>query len=164
MIILATDVEVVALHQAQCRLCAGWKGEARITKAAAEGDKRDHLDWHRDHDAAQIHVAKYLGEHGLQVLDTNWKHQGHQLAMVCWAPAAGPGRSPQMVLIDLRVNKRHHGAPLEKISNARRQVIRALGSAWLREHGSRADTMRIDVVGMLRDGTHGFTIEHVRDV
>ena len=36
--------------------------------------------------------------------------------------------------------------------------------AWLTAHGVRFDQIRIDVVGLLYEGTGGFTIEHVRGV
>lgn len=163
MIILATDVTVTEQHQAKCGLC-GWAGKIRTGKSAADEDREGHIGWHHDYEAAQLAVAKYVGEHGLQVLDTNWKHDGQQLALVCWGLGAGALGAPQLVLIDLRVNKRHHGGPLEQITNTRRRVMRGLGAAWLREHGRRSDTIRIDVIGVLADGAHGFTIEHVRAV
>ena len=35
---------------------------------------------------------------------------------------------------------------------------------WLSEHGKRYDQIRIDAVGLLQEGTGGFTIEHIRTV
>jgi Holliday junction resolvase-like predicted endonuclease len=165
MIITATDVTVTEQHQAQCGLC-GWAGKLRTASGPAEHDRTGHIDWHRDYEAAMLRVAGYLATRSMQVLDTNWKHGGQHLAMVCWGRGSRALGAPQLVLIDLRVNKRHHGGPLETITNTRRRVMRGLGAAWLREHGRRSDTIRIDVIGVLGDPTDdgGYTIEHVREV
>jgi hypothetical protein len=36
--------------------------------------------------------------------------------------------------------------------------------AWLNAHGIRFDRVRVDVVGLVRDPSGGYTIEHVRGV
>jgi hypothetical protein len=35
---------------------------------------------------------------------------------------------------------------------------------WLNAHGIRFDQVRVDVVGLVYDGTGGFTVEHVPGV
>ena len=42
--------------------------------------------------------------------------------------------------------------------------LRRLAAQWLSAHGVRFDQIRIDVLGLLRDGSGGFTVEHVRGV
>jgi putative endonuclease len=109
-------------------------------------------------EAAGNTAASYLEGCGFRVLDRNWRHDGHIIALVAADRCA-------LVIIDLRVCAgSRHGAPLEVITAARRQLMRRLGARWLAEHGRRADQVRIDVVGLLQDGTGGFTIEHVRAV
>ena len=56
------------------------------------------------------------------------------------------------------------GTPLDAVGHVKRRRLRRLAAQWLAAHGSRYDQIRIDVVGLLRDGADGFTIEHVRGV
>ena len=57
-----------------------------------------------------------------------------------------------------------YGTPLDAVGQAKRRRLRRLAALWLSAHGVRFDQIRIDVVGLLRDGADGFTIEHVRGV
>ena len=56
------------------------------------------------------------------------------------------------------------GTPLDAVGRAKRTRLRRLAAQWLAAHGIRFDQIRIDVLGLLRDGADGFTIEHVRGV
>ena len=56
-----------------------------------------------------------------------------------------------------------YGSPLEAVSRAKRARLR-LAVQWLNAHGVRFDHVRIDVVGLVYDGTGGFTVEHIRGV
>ncbi len=40
--------------------------------------------------------------------------------------------------------------------------LRGLAVAWLSAHGVRFDQVRVDVVGLVREATGDFTVEHVR--
>jgi putative endonuclease len=57
-----------------------------------------------------------------------------------------------------------YGSPLEAVSRAKRARLRRLAIMWLNAHGVRFDQVRIDVVGLVYEGTGGFTIEHIRGV
>ena len=57
-----------------------------------------------------------------------------------------------------------YGTPLDAVGPAKRRRLRKLAALWLSAHGIRFDQVRIDVLGLLRDGGGGFTIEHVRGV
>ena len=46
----------------------------------------------------------------------------------------------------------------------KQQRLRRLAIAWLTAHGIRFEQVRVDVVGLVRKRTGGFTVEHVRGV
>ena len=109
-------------------------------------------------EAASRAAASYLEGQGFRVLDRNWRHDTEII------PIVAVDRHT-LVVIDLRVRAgTRHGAPLDAINSSRRQAMRRLAAAWLTAHGIRFDQIRIDAVGLLQDGTGGFTIEHVRAV
>jgi putative endonuclease len=109
-------------------------------------------------EAAGNAAASYLEGCGIRIVDRNWRCDGETLSIVALDRAA-------LVVVDLRVRAgTRHGAPLEAVSAARKQTMRRLGAHWLAEHGRRPGQVRIDVVGLLQDGSGGFTIEHVRAV
>ena len=56
------------------------------------------------------------------------------------------------------------GSPLEAVSRAKRARLRRLAVQWLNAHGIRFDQVRVDVVGLVYDGTGGFTVEYVPGV
>jgi putative endonuclease len=106
--------------------------------------------------AAGEAAASYLEDCGFRVLDRNWQY-GTEIIPIIAAD------SRVFVVIDLRVRAgTRHGTPLEVIGAARQRTMRWLAARWLAEHGVRFDQIRIDVVGLLQDGTGGFTIEHIR--
>jgi putative endonuclease len=109
-------------------------------------------------EAAGKAAVGYLEGCGVRIVDRNWRCDGEIISIVALDRRA-------LVVVDLRVRAgTRHSAPLEVISVARKQTMRRLGARWLAEHGRRADQIRIDVVGLLHEGTGGFTIEHVRAV
>jgi putative endonuclease len=57
-----------------------------------------------------------------------------------------------------------YGSPLEAVGRAKRARLRRLAVGWINAHGVRFDQVRIDVVGLVYEGTGGFTIEHIRGV
>ena len=57
-----------------------------------------------------------------------------------------------------------YGSPLDAITRAKRSRLRRLAIRWLVAHGVLFDEVRIDVIGLLRDRSGQFTVEHVRGV
>ena len=113
----------------------------------------------RANDRAQALAAaiSYLKGIGFQVRDHDWNQADGSLDIV----AADQGT---LVVCVLKVTGRRYGTPLEAVGQARRRQLRGLAALWLSAHGIRFDQIRIDVLGLLRDGAGGFTIEHVRAV
>jgi putative endonuclease len=103
-------------------------------------------------------AADYLESRGLRILDRNWRSADGEIDIVA---------VERQVLVVCEVKSRtsmRYGGPLEAVSRAKRARLRRLAVQWLNAHGIRFDEVRIDVVGLLYEGTGGFTIEHVRGV
>jgi putative endonuclease len=108
--------------------------------------------------AAADQAARYLEGCGFRILDRNWRHEG-QIAPVIAADRRA------LVIIDLRVRAgTRTGTPLHTISDARKNTLRALAARWMAAHGMRYDQIRVDAIGLVQDGTGGFTVEHVKAV
>jgi putative endonuclease len=109
-------------------------------------------------EAAGREAASYLEGCGFRVLDRNWRSDSEILPIIAV-------ERHTLVVIDLRVRAgTRHGTTLEAIGADRSQTMRRLAARWLTEHGKRYDQIRIDVVGLLQEGTGGFTVEHIRAV
>jgi putative endonuclease len=104
-------------------------------------------------------AAEYLEAHGLRILDRNWRCADGEIDIVA---------VERHVLVVCEVKSQtsgmRYGSPLEAVSRAKRARLRRLAVQWLNAHGVRFDQVRIDVVGLVYEGTGGFTIEHIRGV
>jgi putative endonuclease len=97
----------------------------------------------------------YLEDHGFRILDRRWQHLDGRLDLVAVD-------NDTLVVCELRSHTARQAAPFGLLSTARRRLVRTMAVDWLREHGRRFDQIRIDVVGIIYEGSGGFTIEHVR--
>jgi putative endonuclease len=105
---------------------------------------------------ARQEAARYLAARGITVLDRDWDSPCGPIPLV--AEEGG-------VLVAVEVVTRtsgHYRVPLERVAKARR--LRRAAALWLAEHGRRSGEIRVDVIGLLRDGSGGFTVEHIRAV
>jgi len=103
-------------------------------------------------------AAEYLERAGLRILDRNWRCTDGEIDIVA---------AERRVLVVCEVKTRsgnRYGTPLEAISRAKRNRMRRLAARWLAAHGILFDEVRIDVVGLTRDSTGHFAVEHVRGV
>lgn len=100
----------------------------------------------------------YLEGCGYRILDRNWRCADGEIDIV-----AADRRTFVVCEVKTRSGTRY-GAPLEAVGKAKHRRLRRLAALWLAAHGVRFDQIRIDVLGLLRDGAGGFTIEHVRGV
>ena len=100
----------------------------------------------------------YLESRGFRILDRNWRCPDGEIDIVA---------SDRGTFVVCEVKTRsgtRFGTPFDAVGQAKRRRLRRLAAQWLAAHGSRFDQIRIDVVGLLRDGADGFTIEHVQAV
>jgi putative endonuclease len=100
----------------------------------------------------------YLESCGFRILDRNWRCADGEIDIVA---------VERHTLVVCEVKTRsgtRYGTPLDAVGQAKRRRLRKLAAQWLSAHGIRFDQVRIDVLGLLRDGAGGFTVEHVRGV
>src|ERR1700746_3224568 len=94
-------------------------------------------------------AAEYLESCGFRILDRNWRSADGEIDIVA---------VERHVLVVCEVKSRtsvRYGSPLEAVSRAKRGRLRRLAVQWLNAHGVRFDQVRIDVVGLVYDGTGG---------
>jgi putative endonuclease len=103
-------------------------------------------------------AVDYLEGCGFRILDRNWRCAEGEIDIVA---------VERHTLVVCEVKTRsgtRYGTPLEAVGRAKRNRLRRLAILWLTAHGVRFDQIRIDVVGLLYEGTGGFTIQHIRGV
>jgi putative endonuclease len=103
-------------------------------------------------------AADYLTGCGYRILDRNWRCAAGELDIVA---------VERHVFVVCEVKTRSgagYGTPLEAVGRQKQRRLRGLAVAWLTAHGIRFEQIRVDVVGLVREPTGGFTIEHVRGV
>jgi putative endonuclease len=103
-------------------------------------------------------AVEYLENAGLRILDRNWRCAEGEIDIVA---------AERQVLVICEVKTRsgtRYGSPLEAISRSKRARLRRLAIRWLVAHGVLFDEVRIDAIGLIRDESGHFQIEHVRGV
>ena len=103
-------------------------------------------------------AVTYLEGCGFRILDRNWRCADGEIDIVAV-------ERHTFVVCEVKTRSgTRFGTPLEAVGRDKRARLRRLAVRWLTAHGVRFDQVRVDVVGLLRDGAGGFTIEHVRGV
>jgi putative endonuclease len=95
---------------------------------------------------------------GLRILDRNWRCAEGEIDIVA---------AERQVLVICEVKTRsstQYGSPFEAITRGKRARLRRLAVRWLVAHGLLFDEVRIDVIGLVRDESGHYQIEHVRGV
>lgn len=108
--------------------------------------------------AAREAAAGYLAERGYAVLDRNWESPDGGIPIVA---------EDHGVLVAVEVKTRtgtRYRPPLEQTVSRRGHRMRRGAMRWMADHGRRYDTLRVDVVGVIRQGSGEFTIEHIKAV
>jgi putative endonuclease len=111
-----------------------------------------------DRRAALDTAADHLEKAGFRLLDRDW-HDGNEVLDIVAA------ERHVFIVCEVKIRSRTgYRAPLEAVSRAKRGRLRTLAVRWMNGHGVRFDQVRIDVVGVVYEGSGGFTIEHIRAV
>ena len=103
-------------------------------------------------------AASFLAEAGLTVVDRNWRCKEGEIDIV-----AVDGRTLVICEVKTRSSTRY-GSPLEAITRSKRARLRRLAVRWLVAHGVLFEEVRIDVIGLVRDESGQYQLEHVRGV
>ena len=101
-------------------------------------------------------AARHLEDDGFVVLERNWRCDIGEVDIV-----ARDGD----VLVVCEVKTRSslsHGSGFEAVTERKLHRLERLGIRWMREHGVRPRSMRVDVVSVLRPATGRTVLEHVR--
>ena len=103
-------------------------------------------------------AAAYLTEHGLVVLDRNWRCRLGELDIVCTD-------STRLVVCEVKTRSSTAlGHPLEAVTARKAARLRRLAAAWITERQVHPPDVRIDLVGVLRSARGAADVEHVRGV
>jgi putative endonuclease len=103
-------------------------------------------------------AARFLTEAGLTVVERNWRCKQGEIDIV-----AVDGRTLVICEVKTRSGLRF-GTPIEAITRQKAMRLRKLAVQWVKAHGLIFDQIRIDIVGLLRNASGEFTIEHVQGV
>jgi putative endonuclease len=92
-------------------------------------------------------AAVYLTDHGLRVLDRNWRCREGELDIV-----ARDGEA--LVFCEVKTRRGvGYGHPAESVTATKQRRLRLLAQRWLAAHDEHAPDLRFDVVGILVPAT-----------
>jgi putative endonuclease len=114
-------------------------------------------------------AVRYLTRRlGWTVLDRNWRCREGELDVVAY-----DGHRHIVCEVKTR-SSLTYGTPVEAITTVKAARLRRLAGRWADEHGVRAASIRIDVIGLLATGDtpgaggdedlEGFAVDHLREV
>lgn len=108
--------------------------------------------------AGEQAAVEYLESVGFRILDRNWRCAEGEIDIVA---------VDRHVFVAVEVKTRsgtRFGTPLEAVGRTKLRRLRKLAVLWLNAHGIRYELVRVDIVGLVYEGTGGYTIEHLRAV
>jgi putative endonuclease len=108
--------------------------------------------------AGEQAAVEYLESAGFRILDRNWRCAEGEIDIVA---------VDRHVFVVCEVKTRRgtrYGTPLEAVGRTKLRRLRKLAVLWLNAHGIRYELVRVDIVGLVYEGTGGYTIEHLRAV
>ena len=102
--------------------------------------------------AASVHLERA----GMRIVERRWRCAYGELDIV--ARDAG-----EIVFVEVKTRRdRDFGFPAEAVVRAKRNRLRRLALKWLAVHPGHPETIRFDVVSVLRPRSGPALIEHVR--
>jgi putative endonuclease len=103
-------------------------------------------------------AVAHLEQAGMVVLDRNWRCRHGELDVV-----ALDGRC--LVAVEVKTRRSTaFGHPVEAVTRAKLSRLRRLVAQWLADHDVRVDTVRIDVVAVMRPRSGPALVDHRRAV
>jgi putative endonuclease len=103
-------------------------------------------------------AARYLTDHGLAVIDRNWRCARGEIDLV-----ARDGDCLVFCEVKTRRSERF-GTPVEAVDWRKTAKLRRLAAAWLQAHDEHPGRIRIDVIGILRPVDGPARVRHVQGV
>ncbi len=103
-------------------------------------------------------AERHLVEQGMVVLDRNWRCELGEIDLV-----ARDGDT--LVVCEVKTRRGlGTGGPLEAVTADKLARLRRLAMRWVASHGVHPSAVRVDVVGVLRQGPGPAELVHLRDV
>ena len=103
-------------------------------------------------------AERHLVEHGLAVLDRNWRCDEGEIDLVL-------REGPVLVVCEVKTRTSLvNGTPHEAITAAKLDRLRRLGVRWAAERGPTPPEMRVDLVAVMRPRRGAAVVEHVRGI
>jgi putative endonuclease len=106
---------------------------------------------------------------GWTILDRNWRCRDGELDLVAYD-------GYRHVVCEVKTRSSlAYGTPAEAVTTVKAARLRRLAGRWADEHGVRATSIRIDVIGLVATGgttgacdadedLEGFAVDHLREV
>jgi len=101
-------------------------------------------------------AARWLSEHGMVVLDRNWRCAQGELDLVL-------RDGPDLVACEVKTRSGVRcGTPQEAVTPAKLERLQRLIARWADDHGLRPPGIRIDVIAVTKPRDGEPKVEHVR--
>jgi putative endonuclease len=101
-------------------------------------------------------AVEYLQRAGFRILDRNYRCSEGEIDIVA---------ADRRVLVACEVKTRsgvRYGTPTEAVTPQKLRRLRRLAVRWVIAHGVIFDELRVDIVGVLRNQSGEYAIEHIR--
>jgi len=95
----------------------------------------------------------------MKVLDRRWQAPGDQGE----AGIIGLHRG-MLIVCEVRIVTAASGDGITRMSTAKIRRLRRIAVVWMDAHGTRYDRVRVDAIGIVREGPGGYTITHAVEV
>ena len=104
-------------------------------------------------------AARYLDDHGIEVVERNWRCRYGEIDIVAHDRAAD-----ELIFVEVKTRRgTGYGHPAEAVTAVKLSRLRRLAGVWLRAHAVRARGIRIDVVAVQLSAGRP-EIQHLRAV
>jgi putative endonuclease len=101
-------------------------------------------------------AVAFLTDHGLRVLDRNWRCREGELDIVARDSGA-------LVFCEVKTRRgTGFGHPVEAVTPAKQRRLRTVAQRWLADHDEHAPELRFDVVGVLVRPSRPALVTHLR--
>ncbi len=102
-------------------------------------------------------AADFLRTHGYQVIEMNWHTRAGEIDLVA-------RQGDQWVFVEVKTRRTPHAAPLEAITQRKRERMIRAAYAYAIIHNLAEDSWRIDAIAVTLDGKDAPILEHIQDV
>jgi putative endonuclease len=103
-------------------------------------------------------AAKYLVEHGMVILDRNWRTSAGEIDIVARDVDA-------LVFVEVKTRRGSvFGDPAESVTTYKTRRLRTLAAQWLAITRVRPSQVRFDMVKVMVNRTDGPSVTHVRGI